>query len=232
MLAKMILSIAMMDLGIFLPILGLLFVVWAATFIVYSETWQLPTAFMPVGLGAYIYLDHHPWNWLMLLPLLSALVFNVSAVLSKPKFNGWVSYLNYILLLPVVILYLVNFSYLFKDDSLLRTIFAGMGILALLIYVSKFWLSDVLLLLINQLYTKESRNFETTIANRFIKGMGKTRTFHVTIGGLGTVETSGFFYLYIGIKNITPYDKVRIKLKTGCLGTEFICGFPQLISRS
>ena len=215
-----------------LPVLGLLFVVWAVTFLIYSETWQLPAAFMPAGLGAYIYLDHHLWNWILLLPILSLFVFDVSAVLSKPKFNGWVSYLNYILLFPVIILYLINFRQIFKDDSLLRTIFSGLGMLALLTYVAKFWLSDVILLLVNQIYAKKSSNFETKITNRYIRGIGKTRTFHVAIRGLGAVETSGFFYLYVGLKNIGENDTVQIKLKTGCLGTDFIAGFPKIISRN
>ncbi|WP_316796064.1 hypothetical protein [Pedobacter agri] len=218
--------------SILLPILGLAFVVWAAIFIIYGETWQLPSAFMPVGVGAYIYFDAQPWNWLLLLPVLSISVFNVSAVLSHSKFRGWVSYLNYILILPVIVIYILNFRKIFADDSLLRTIFCGLLFLLMLIYISKFWLSDVILLLINKFYTNKCDNLETEITHRFIKGIGKTRTFHVTITALGAIETSGFFYWYIGLKKINPNDKVMIKLKTGCLGTEYIAGFPKIISRS
>jgi len=221
-----------MDMSIILPILGFLFVVWAVIFISYSETWQLPSAFMPVGVGAYIYFGAQPWNWLLLLPLFSIFVFNVSAVLSRPKFKGWVSYLNYIIILPVVVIYFLNFSKLFVDDSLLRAIFIGFFLLLMLIYVSKFWLSDVILLLINKFYTTKCDNLETEITHRFIKGTGKSRTFHVSISTLGAIETSGFFYWYIGFKKINPNDKVLIKVKTGCLGTEYISGFPKIISRN
>jgi len=220
-----------MDLSILLPILGLAFVIWAAIFIIYGETWQLPSAFMPLGLGAYIYFGAQPWNWILLMPLFSIFVFNVSAVLSNPKFSGWVSYLNYFLILPVVVIYFLNFRRIFADDSLLRTILCGIFFLFMLIYVSKFWLSDVILLLVNKFYSRKIDNLETEVTHRFIKGTGKTRTFHVTITTLGAIETSGFFYWYIGFKKINPHDKVMIKLKTGCLGTTYISGFPKLVSR-
>ncbi|WP_406824830.1 hypothetical protein [Pedobacter sp. KACC 23697] len=221
----------MLDADYILLLFVVLAVIWAIIFIIAGQSWQLFGAFAPAAIVAYFFFDYHPMNCLLFLTVPSALVFNVSAVLSKPKFKGFVFYLNYLLILPLFALYLYYVPGMGKEASWLESIFYGFLQLFFVFFVGKLWISDPLLLLINQLMSRKNDHFETQIINRVIKGAGKSRSFYVNIRYLGAIEVSGFFYWYIRFKDIGPNDKVLVRVKTGWLGTEYIAGFPKLISR-
>lgn len=221
----------MLEIGSLVTILGIVFLIWASIFIIGGQSWQQFGAFTPAAIGAYFFFDYHPMNWLLFLTIPSALAFSVSAVLSKPKFKGCVFYLNYLIILPLLALYLYYVPGIGKEANTLKSIFSGFLQLILIFFVGKFWISDPLLLLINQLFNRRNDRLETQIINRSIKGTGRSKSFYMNARMLGETEISGFFYWYIGLRKIEPHDKVLIKVKTGWLGTEYIAGFPKVISR-
>jgi len=210
----------------------ILFAMWAICFLICGQSWQLIAAFVPFSLSAYLfYSDNFGWDLFLLFPILAIPIVDIHIVLSRPKFKGIVAYINYILIIPLLAIY-----WYFADNSnvsgtWIGTAFRHVGVCLIIIFAGKFWFSDVVLLLINRLWIRDKVSLETRINNVFITGTGKTRTFYASIYQLGNVEISGFFYQYVRFKKIGSQDKIVLKIKTGCLGTQFVSGFPKILER-
>lgn len=220
-----------MDNLTYLFIAGIFFVVWSALFIKYGRSWQMPAFFIPISIGCLILDDYNFWYCILFLPMISLHVVDLNIILTKPIFNGWVAYLNYFLIVPFVVIFFFNLKYFTKNDSFFSSIFSVIFTLIAVIFIAKFWVSDVILLFINRLYLIDKKCLETAITHRYIIGSGRSKTYHAVVTGLGDIEISGFFYLYIGERNITAKDKLQLVIKKGWLGVEFITGFPKIISR-
>ncbi|RZJ75940.1 MAG: hypothetical protein EOO47_19110 [Flavobacterium sp.] len=217
----------------YLILFMLFFAVWASCFLICGRSWQLIAAFIPMSLGWFFYFDTDTqWNWLLLIPLLSVAVLDIHIVLSKPLFKGFASYLNYLLVVPFLFIYFYNSSNFKQSETWLGTAFHHFLFSLIIIFVSKFWISDVLLLFVNRLWCKDKNVMLTRINNVYVTGTGKSRTFNASIYQIGAIEVSGFFYQYVRFKKISPTDEIQLILKTGWLGTEYIAGFPRIVHRS
>lgn len=77
---------------------------------------------------------------------------------------------------------------------------------------------------------KNKHYLETQIIEKSTKTVGRTTSYFIIFDNLGKKEVSGFFYLYLKFKRVTPKDKISIIIKKGFLGVEYITGFPKVLS--
>lgn len=190
-------------------------------------------AFIPMAIASFFYFGTtDPLNWLLLVPLLSVTVLDIHIVLSKPMFKGFASYLNYLLIIPFLFIYFFNASNFKESETWLGAAFNHFLFALIIIFVGKFWISDVILLFVNRLWCKNKNVMSTRLNNVHITGTGRTRTFNASIYQIGTVEISGFFYQYVRFKDIRPDEEIELTIKMGWLGTEYVSGFPKILNRS
>ncbi|MBO9676402.1 MAG: hypothetical protein J7577_23380 [Sphingobacteriaceae bacterium] len=203
---------------------------WVLLFIVCGRSWQLPVAFVPFCIWG-LYSGNTHWKWLLLIPLLSLLVVDIHITVRETKFSRKINILSYALTIPFLILYLCYGRGFIKDGSLVSVIWNYIFQITVLIFASKFWFSDILLLFINRLWVKDKSNIETQVIEKSMKTIGRSTSYYVVFYNLGKMEVSGIFYLFLKLRSIQPDDRVEIVIKKGCLGTEFITGFPKILSR-
>ncbi|WP_113651624.1 hypothetical protein [Pedobacter namyangjuensis] len=217
----------------YLILFMLFFAVWASCFIIGGRSWQMTAAFIPMSIASFFYYDTNTqWNWLLLIPMLPVTVLDIHVVLSKPKFRGFTSYLNYLLIIPFLIVYFYNASNFKESETWLGIVFDHFFSCLIIIFVSKVWISNIVLLFVNRLWSADKNVMRTRLNDVYITGTGRTKTFNASIYQLGAVEISGFFYQYVRFKKIRPDEEIELTIKTGWLGTEYIAGFPKVLNRS
>jgi len=204
--------------------------IWLFLFLFCSRSWQLPTTFAPLCIWG-LYSGHAPWKWLLIIPLLSILVLDLHIVVSKPMFNRNINILSYLLTIPLLVLYLCYGRRFVTGSNLAVIIWGYTAQIGLLIFISKFCFSNTLLLFINRLKVKEKHCIETQILEKSTRTVARSISYYVIFDHLGEMEVSGFFYLYLKLKSIKGNNSIEIIIRKGILGTEYITGFPKLISR-
>ncbi|WP_431293223.1 hypothetical protein [Pedobacter sp. P26] len=204
--------------------------IWVLLFLFCGRSWQLPAAFIPFCIWG-LYSGNSHWKWLLIIPLLSLLVVDLHITVKETKFSREITILSYVLTIPFLVFYLFYGRGFVKDGTLVSVIWGYIFQILVLIFVSKFWFSDILLLFINRLSIKDKRYVETQVIKKLMKTVGRSTNYYVVFYNLGKMKVSGFFYVYLKFKGVQAEDRIEIVIKRGCLGTEFITGFPKILSR-
>ena len=202
---------------------------WFFLFLFCSRSWQMPATFAPLCIYG-LYSGHSAWRWILLIPLLSLLVLNLHIILREPKFSMKINILTYLFIVPILIAYFCFGLGFTRDTSLAGTIWGYICQVIFLTILLKFWFIDILLLLINRLWLKEKHSIETQIIEKSTRTVGRRTSYFVIFDNLGKKEVSGFYYLYLKLKRVKPEDRVEMVIRKGCLGVEYIAGFPRLMS--
>lgn len=207
-------------------------VAWFAFFMIYGRSWHTSAGVIIALIITFFMFDYQPIYLIcsLIIPLFSLLLIDVHIILSKPKFTGWVSYANILITSMLFAVYVYNAKDLFKDDSVIESIFGFILFSILTIAFGKLLVSNVILLLINRLYVKEKQALNVNIIHYYFKG-GRHKDYYAITEGLGTVEISGFLYLYLQNKSFKPEENLVMNIKTGCLGVKYISGFPKPLIR-
>lgn len=203
--------------------------IWFLLFIFYCRSWQLPATFAPLCIYG-LYSGNSPWRWLLLIPLLSVLVIDLHIIVKESKFSKRINILTYLLTIPILIIYFYYDLGFPEQRNLAVTIWTYFCQIIILTIVLKFWFFDILLLFINRLWIKNKHYLETQIIERSTKTVGRTTSYFIIFDNLGKKEVSGFYYLYLKLKRVKLEDRVEIVIRKGCLGVEYITGFPKLLS--
>ena len=203
--------------------------IWFLLFIIYCRSWQLPATFAPLCIYG-LYSGNSPWRWLLLIPLLSVLVIDLHIIVKESKFSKRINILTYLLTIPILIIYFYYDLGFPQQRNLAVTIWTYFCQIIILTIVLKFWFFDILLLFINRLWIKNKHYLETQIIERSTKTVGRTTSYFIIFDNLGKKEVSGFYYLYLKLKRVKLEDRVEIVIRKGCLGIEYITGFPKLLS--
>lgn len=204
--------------------------IWAVVFLLMSQSWQLAIALLPFSV--YLLLNPANWSYYVLFgPVLCLTVFDIHILPMDMKWKGWKKYLPYVFGLPFTVQFIYYAPVLFSDSSTafkVWCIFIGVLILTL---VGKMWVGDVIMLLVNRLKLKSVTEIECAFKKQNAERAYQHIRYMVQLSGMETLETSGFFYWYLKFRNVEEGDLLKIKIKTGCLGLEFISGLPKIVSR-
>jgi len=92
-------------------------------------------------------------------------------------------------------------------------------------------IGDVIMLLIDRLKLKSLAEIECNFMTQKAERAYRHIRYLVQLRGMEMLETSGFFYWYLKFRNVEEGDLLNIKIETGCLGLEFISGFPKIVRR-
>lgn len=203
--------------------------IWFLLFIFCCRSWQLPATFAPLCIYG-LYSGNSPWRWLLLIPLLSVLVIDLHIIVKESKFSKRINILTYLLTIPILIIYFYYDLGFPEQRNLAVTIWTYFCQIIILTIVIKFLFFDVLLLVVNRLWIREKHYLETHIVEKSRKIVVRSISYLVIFDNLGKKEVSGFFYLYLKFKGVTPKDKISIIIKKGFLGVEYITGFPKVLS--
>ena len=203
--------------------------IWFLLFIFCCRSWQLPATFAPLCIYG-LYSGNSPWRWLLLIPLLSVLVIDLHIIVKESKFSKRINILTYLLTIPILIIYFYYDLGFPEQRNLAVTIWTYFCQIIILTIVLKFWFFDILLLFINRLWIKNKHYLETQIIEKSTKTVGRTTSYFIIFDNLGKKEVSGFYYLYLKLKRVKLEDRVEIVIRKGCLGVEYITGFPKLLS--
>lgn len=212
--------------------LSIIAVAWFAFFMIYGRSWHTSAGVIIALIITFFMFDYKLIYLIysLIIPLFSLLLVDVHIILSKPKFTGWVSYANMLITLLLFGVYLFYAKDLFKDDSVIESIFGFILFSILTITFGKLLVSNVILILVNRLYVKDKQTLNVSIKHYYFKG-GRHKDYFAITEGLGTVEISGFMYLYLQNKSFKPDQNLVMNIKTGCLGVKYISGFPKPLIR-
>lgn len=203
--------------------------IWFLLFIFYCRSWQLPATFAPLCIYG-LYCGNSPWRWLLLIPLLSVLVIDLHIIVKESKFSKRINILTYLLTIPILIIYFYYDLGFPAQRNLAVTIWTYFCQIIILTVILKFLFFDVLLLVVNRFWIREKHYLETQIIEKSTKTVGRTTSYFIIFDNLGKKEVSGFYYLYLKLKRVKLEDRVEIVIRKGCLGVEYITGFPKLLS--
>ncbi|MCX2496404.1 hypothetical protein OQX63_23150 [Pedobacter sp. PF22-3] len=204
--------------------------IWVVVFILMSQSWQLAIAFLPFSV--YLLLNQTNWSYYILFcPVLCLLVIDIHILPTDMAWKGWKKYLPYLFSLPFTVQFVSYAPFLFKDSSLAFKVWCiCIGVLISTL-IGKMWVGDVIMLLINRLRLKSVAEIECSFRKQKAERAYRHIRYLVQLSGMEMLETSGFFYWYLKFRNVEEGDLLRIKIKTGCFGLEFISGFPKIVSR-
>ncbi|RBQ02683.1 hypothetical protein DRW42_25395 [Pedobacter miscanthi] len=195
-----------------------------------AQSWQLPNAFLPFCMFELFNPSHSDY-YILYLPFFCLLVIDIHVLPTDMEWKGFKKYLPYLFSLPLSIWFIFHIQSLFKGDSLAFKIWGTIIGLLITTFVGKMWFGDVVLLIINRLRLKEVTEITCTFRKQRAERAYRHIKFMVQLSSMEAIETSGFFYFYLKLYKVEEGDLLKIKIKRGCLGLEFISGFPKIVER-
>lgn len=199
-------------------------------FFLLAPNWLMLMSFIP--LSAWLLSDiapaYQPFVILLFLPII---VFDIETLQGEMRFKGiwqYISWLPSILLLALAA-YLLNWRSLHLSVG---TVWDFIICTAIIILVSKLWISTPIMLFINRLSIVRVTEEVYHLKELKSKQVGRSVSYYLESNNQEKLEIPGIVYMYLRLKHVNPDDEIIFKFKEGWLGTTFSRGFPKIGNRA